>query len=194
MRGAGVSLEMTLAICALGPQSSRLSSLYFSLLIVRKRANHRYLQCFHLSYRRSSPAIGTYQRSGGVTTTLIFSQQHELMLRDTEKLLWMVKTMTAVPKREVFERIIQNITSKFPDVYAALFISPEGFPINSWGVSLERAEEISALLSALIGKTKEIIKQVKQGGEMQFIQIQSTLGGIRIAPMEEFILVTMTRT
>ena len=116
------------------------------------------------------------------------------MVRDTEKLLWMVKTMTAVPKREVFERIIQNITSKFPDVYAALFISPEGFPINSWGVSLERAEEISALLSALIGKTKEIIKQVKQGGEMQFIQIQSTLGGIRIAPMEEFILVTMTRT
>ncbi|MHA2204787.1 MAG: roadblock/LC7 domain-containing protein [Candidatus Thorarchaeota archaeon] len=63
--------------------------------------------------------------------------------------------MTAMPKREIFERIIQNITSKFPDVYAALFISPEGFPINSWGVSLERAEEISALLSALIGKTKE---------------------------------------
>jgi hypothetical protein len=29
---------------------------------------------------------------------------------------------------------------------------------------------------------------------MQFIQIQSTLGGIRIAPMEEFILVTMTRS
>jgi predicted regulator of Ras-like GTPase activity (Roadblock/LC7/MglB family) len=59
----------------------------------------------------------------------------------------MVTTMAAVPKREVFERIIQNITSKFPDVYAALFISPEGFPINSWGVTLERAEEISALLA-----------------------------------------------
>jgi predicted regulator of Ras-like GTPase activity (Roadblock/LC7/MglB family) len=131
---------------------------------------------------------------GGVTTTLIFSQQQDLTLRDIQILLWMVRTMTAVPKREVFERIIQNITSKFPDVYAALFISPEGFPINSWGVTLERAEEISALLSALIGKTKEIIRQVKQGGEMQFIQIQSTLGGIRIAPMEEFILVTMTKS
>nr|KXH75326.1 MAG: hypothetical protein AM324_05655 [Candidatus Thorarchaeota archaeon SMTZ1-83] len=115
------------------------------------------------------------------------------MIRDAKKGPWMCDIMTAVPKREVFERIIQNITSKFPDVYAALFISPEGFPINSWGVSLERAEEISALLSALIGKTKEVIFQVKQGGDLQFIQIQSSLGGIRIAPQDEFILVTMTK-
>jgi predicted regulator of Ras-like GTPase activity (Roadblock/LC7/MglB family) len=76
--------------------------------------------------------------------------------------------MPAMPKREIFERIIQNITSKFPDVYAALFISPEGFPINTWGVTLERAEEISALLSALIGKTWEIVRGVKEGGELQF--------------------------
>jgi predicted regulator of Ras-like GTPase activity (Roadblock/LC7/MglB family) len=105
--------------------------------------------------------------------------------------------MPAMPKREIFERIIQNITSKFPDVYAALFISPEGFPINSWfqsGGSMERAEEISALLSSLIGKTKEVIKQVKQGGEMQFIQIQTNMGGIRVAPQEEFILVTLTKS
>ena len=101
--------------------------------------------------------------------------------------------MPAMPKREIFERIIQNITSKFPDVYAALFISPEGFPINTWGVDMERAEEISALLSALIGKTKEVIKQVKKGGDMQFIQIQTNLGGIRVAPQDEFILVTMTK-
>ncbi|MHA2056707.1 MAG: roadblock/LC7 domain-containing protein [Candidatus Thorarchaeota archaeon] len=103
------------------------------------------------------------------------------------------KNMTAMPKREIFERIIQNITSKFPDVYAALFISPEGFPINTWGVTLERAEEISALLSALIGKTWEIVKGVKEGGELAFIQIQTNMGGIRIAPQEEFILVTLTR-
>ena len=101
--------------------------------------------------------------------------------------------MSAMPKREIFERIIQNITSKFPDVYAALFISPEGFPINTWGVSLERAEEISALLSALIGKKWEIVKGVKEGADLQFIQIQTTLGGIRIAPQEEFILVTLTK-
>jgi len=103
------------------------------------------------------------------------------------------KNMPAMPKREIFERIIQNITSKFPDVYAALFISPEGFPINTWGVTLERAEEISALLSALIGKTWEIVRGVKEGGELAFIQIQTNLGGIRIAPQEEFILVTLTR-
>ena len=102
--------------------------------------------------------------------------------------------MPAMPKREIFERIIQNITSKFPDVYAALFISPEGFPINSWGVSLDRAEEISALLSSLIGKATDIIRQVKQGSEMQFIQVQTTMGGIRVAPQEEFILVTLTKT
>ena len=59
---------------------------------------------------------------------------------------------------------------------------------------MERAEEISALLSSLIGKTKEIISQVKEGGAMQFIQIQTTLGGIRVAPQEEFILVTLTRS
>ncbi|MHA1859179.1 MAG: roadblock/LC7 domain-containing protein [Candidatus Thorarchaeota archaeon] len=99
-----------------------------------------------------------------------------------------------MPKREIFERIIQNITSKFPDVYAALFISPEGFPINSWGVTMERAEEISALLSALIGKTKEVIYQVNEGAEMKFIQIQTSQGGIKIAPQEEFILVTMTHS
>ena len=86
--------------------------------------------------------------------------------------------MPAMPKREIFERIIQNITNKFPDVYAALFISPEGFPINTWGVSLERAEEISALLSALIGKTWEIVRGVKEGGELAFIQIQTNMGGI----------------
>lgn len=102
--------------------------------------------------------------------------------------------MPAMPKREIFERIIQNITSKFPDVYAALFISPEGFPINTWGVSLERAEEISALLSSLIGKTLEIVRGVKEGGSLSFIQIQTDMGGIRIAPQEEFILVTLTRT
>ncbi len=102
--------------------------------------------------------------------------------------------MPTMPKREIFEETIRNITSKFPDVYAALFISPEGFTINSYGVSMERAEEISALLSALIGKTKEVISQVKEGGEMQFIQIQTTRGGIRIAPQSEFILVTLTRT
>jgi len=102
--------------------------------------------------------------------------------------------MPAMPKREVFERIIQNITNKFPDIYAALFISPEGFPINTWGVTLERAEEISALLSSLIGKTKEIIRQVKEGGELEFIQIQTNVGGIRIAPQEEFILVTLTKS
>ena len=96
--------------------------------------------------------------------------------------------------REIFERIIQNITNKFPDVYAALFISPEGFPINTWGVSLERAEEISALLSALIGKTWEIVKGVKEGGELAFIQIQTNMGGIRIAPQDEFILVTLTKS
>ncbi len=102
--------------------------------------------------------------------------------------------MPTMPKREIFERIIQNLTSKFPDVYAALFISPEGFPINTWGVSMEQAEEISALLSALIGKTKEVICQVHKGSEMQFIQIQTSMGGIRIAPQEEFILVTMSST
>lgn len=105
--------------------------------------------------------------------------------------------MPAMPKREIFERIIQNITSKFPDVYAALFISPEGFPINSWfaeGGSLDRAEEISALLSSLIGKATDIVKQVKQGSAIQFIQVQTTLGGIRVAPQEEFILVTLTKS
>ncbi|RDE14073.1 MAG: hypothetical protein C4K48_07080 [Candidatus Thorarchaeota archaeon] len=106
----------------------------------------------------------------------------------------MCDIMPAMPKREIFERIIQNITSKFPDVYAALFISPEGFPINTWGVSLERAEEISALLSSLIGKTLEIVKGVKEGGLLSFIQIQTNMGGIRIAPQEEFILVTLTKT
>jgi len=105
-----------------------------------------------------------------------------------------VQIMPAMPKREIFERIIQNITSKFPDVYAALFISPEGFTINSWGVTMERAEEVSALLSALIGKTKEVIRQVNEGSDMQFIQIQTTVGGIRIAPQDEFILVTFTRS
>ncbi len=98
----------------------------------------------------------------------------------------------AMPKREVFEQIIQRITSQFPDVYAALFISPEGFPINSWGVTMERAEEISALLSSLIGKTKDVISQVKEGGDLKFIQIQTNMGGIKIAPQEEFILVTLT--
>lgn len=96
-----------------------------------------------------------------------------------------------MPKREIFERIIQNITSKFPDVYAALFISPEGFPINTWGVSMERAEELSALLSSLIGKTNEVICQVEEGAEMDFVQIQTNMGGIRIAPQKEFILVTL---
>ncbi|MFW9920386.1 MAG: roadblock/LC7 domain-containing protein [Candidatus Thorarchaeota archaeon] len=105
-----------------------------------------------------------------------------------------VQEMPAMPKREIFERIIQNITSKFPDVYAALFISPEGFPINTWGVTLERAEEISALLSALIGKTKEVICQVEEGADLQFIQIQTNKGGIRVAPQEEFILVTLTKS
>ncbi|MBD3158123.1 MAG: roadblock/LC7 domain-containing protein [Candidatus Thorarchaeota archaeon] len=100
--------------------------------------------------------------------------------------------MPAMPKREIFERIIQNITSKFPDVYAALFISPEGFPINTWGVSMERAEELSALLSSLIGKTNEVICQVEEGAEMDFVQIQTNMGGIRIAPQKEFILVTLT--
>jgi predicted regulator of Ras-like GTPase activity (Roadblock/LC7/MglB family) len=99
--------------------------------------------------------------------------------------------MPAMPKREIFERIIQNITSKFPDVYAALFISPEGFPINTWGVSMERAEELSALLSSLIGKTNEVICQVEEGAEMDFVQIQTNMGGIRIAPQKEFILVTL---
>ncbi|MFO7837471.1 MAG: roadblock/LC7 domain-containing protein [Promethearchaeia archaeon] len=99
--------------------------------------------------------------------------------------------MTAMPKREIFERIIQNITTKFPDVYAALFISPEGFPINTWGVSMERAEELSALLSSLIGKTNEVICQVEEGAEMDFVQIQTNMGGIRIAPQKEFILVTL---
>ncbi|TXT55159.1 MAG: hypothetical protein BAJATHORv1_40068 [Candidatus Thorarchaeota archaeon] len=99
--------------------------------------------------------------------------------------------MPAMPKREIFEQIIQNITSKYPDVYAALFISPEGFPINSWGLSMERAEEVSALLSSLIGKTKEIIFQVKEGADMQFIDVQTTQGRIRIAPQPEYILVTM---
>jgi hypothetical protein len=58
---------------------------------------------------------------------------------------------------------------------------------------LERAEEISALLSSLIGKTLEIVKGVKEGGELSFIQIQTNMGGIRIAPQEEFILVTLTK-
>ncbi|MHA1960445.1 MAG: roadblock/LC7 domain-containing protein [Candidatus Thorarchaeota archaeon] len=101
--------------------------------------------------------------------------------------------MTAMPKREIFEQIIQRITSQFPNVYAALFISPEGFPINTWGLSMERAEEVAALLSSLIGKTKEVIKQVKEGGSLHFIQIQTDMGGIRIAPQEEFILVTLTK-
>ena len=35
--------------------------------------------------------------------------------------------------------------------------------------------------------------QVKKGGDMQFIQIQTNLGGIRVAPQDEFILVTMTK-
>ena len=99
-----------------------------------------------------------------------------------------------MPKKEIFEQIIARITTAFPDVYAALFISPEGFPINTWGVSMDRAEEISALLSSLIGKTKEVIKQVKEGGFMQFIQIQTDMGGIRVAPQDEFILVTLTKS
>ena len=124
-------------------------------------------------------------------TKLFFYDSPSLRLRVRGKHLD-VQKVPAMPKREIFERIIQNITSKFPDVYAALFISPEGFTINSWGVSMDEAEEISALLSALIGKTKEVINQVKEGSEMNFVQIQTNFGGIRIAPQEEFILVTMT--
>jgi predicted regulator of Ras-like GTPase activity (Roadblock/LC7/MglB family) len=129
-----------------------------------------------------------------VTRNLFFPEFPSPLTRRRHKLLTDVQMMPAMPKREYFERTIQNITSKFPDVYAALFISPEGFTINSWGLTPERCEEVSALLGALIGKTKEVIGQMFKEGALQFIQVQTSLGGIRIAPQEELILVTLTHT
>ncbi|MFO8018742.1 MAG: roadblock/LC7 domain-containing protein [Promethearchaeia archaeon] len=74
-------------------------------------------------------------------------------------------------------------------IRGVIICDSSGLPIKS-NLENEKTEEASAYITSLIGKSKQVVKALKEGG-LQFIRLETSKGEIMVALEENLILIIL---
>ena len=86
------------------------------------------------------------------------------------------------------KKIIKNFEDK-EGVRGVIICDSSGLPIKS-NLSTDLTEEVSAYVTSLIGKSKQVVEALKEGG-LKFIRLETSKGEIMVALEENLILIIM---
>lgn len=87
---------------------------------------------------------------------------------------------------------VQNIIRRFEEkegVRGVIICDTSGLPIKS-NLSTDMTEEVSAYITSLIGKSKQVVQALKEGA-LKFIRLETSKGEIMIALEETLILIIL---
>jgi len=74
-------------------------------------------------------------------------------------------------------------------IRGVIICDSSGLPIDS-NMDIEISEEISAYVTSLIGKGKQVVEALKEGG-LKFIRLETSKGEVMIALEEQLILIIL---
>lgn len=86
------------------------------------------------------------------------------------------------------KQIIRRFENK-EGVRGVIICDSSGLPIKS-NLDMEMTEEVSAYITSLIGKGKQVVNALKEGS-LQFIRLETSKGEIMIALEEQLILIIL---
>jgi len=75
-------------------------------------------------------------------------------------------------------------------IRGVIICDSSGLPIDS-NMDIEISEEISAYVTSLFGKAKQLVQSLKEGG-LKFIRLETSKGEVMIALEEQLILIIFT--
>ncbi|TFG07318.1 MAG: roadblock/LC7 domain-containing protein [Promethearchaeota archaeon] len=87
---------------------------------------------------------------------------------------------------------IKAIIRRFEEkegVRGVIICDTTGLPIKS-NLSTDMTEEVSAYITALIGKSKQVVDSLKEGS-LKFIRLETSKGEIMVALEENLILIIL---
>jgi len=87
---------------------------------------------------------------------------------------------------------VQNIIRRFEEkegVRGVIICDTSGLPIKS-NMSTDLTESVSAYITSLIGKSKQVVNALKEGA-LKFIRLETSKGEIMIALEETLILIIL---
>jgi len=95
---------------------------------------------------------------------------------------------STVDKRR-FEELFEELFEEHEGIRGVIICDSSGLPIDS-NMDIEISEEISAYVTSLIGKGKQLVKALKEGG-LKFIRLETSKGEVMIALEEQLILIIL---
>ncbi|MBD3197608.1 MAG: hypothetical protein GF317_21315 [Candidatus Lokiarchaeota archaeon] len=87
---------------------------------------------------------------------------------------------------------VKDIIRRFENkegVRGVIICDSTGLPIKS-NLNLDMTEEVSAYITSLIGKGKQVVDALKEGA-LKFIRLETSKGEIMIALEEQLILIIL---
>ncbi|MBD3337796.1 MAG: hypothetical protein GF353_01720 [Candidatus Lokiarchaeota archaeon] len=87
---------------------------------------------------------------------------------------------------------IRAIIKRFSEkegVRGVIICDSSGLPIKS-NLDTEKTETVSAYVTSLIGKSRQVVDALKEGG-LKFIRLETSKGEIMIALEEQLILIIL---
>lgn len=87
---------------------------------------------------------------------------------------------------------VKEIIKRFEEkegVRGVIICDSSGLPIKS-NLPIDQTEEVSAYITALIGKSRQCVDALKEGN-LKFIRLETSKGEIMIALEEQLILVIL---
>lgn len=87
---------------------------------------------------------------------------------------------------------IKTIIRRFEEkegVRGVIICDSSGLPIKS-NLPMEQTEEVSAYITALIGKSKQVADALKEGA-LKFVRLETAKGEVMIALEENLILIIL---
>ena len=87
---------------------------------------------------------------------------------------------------------VQNIIRRFEEkegVRGVIICDTSGLPIKS-NMSIDLTESVSAYITSLIGKSKQVVDALKEGA-LKFIRLETSKGELKLALQETLILIIL---
>jgi len=93
-------------------------------------------------------------------------------------------------KSTVDKRRFEELFEEREGIRGVIICDSSGLPIDS-NMDIEISEEISAYVTSLFGKAKQLVQSLKEGG-LKFIRLETSKGEVMIALEEQLILIIFT--
>ncbi|MFX0057122.1 MAG: roadblock/LC7 domain-containing protein [Candidatus Hodarchaeota archaeon] len=87
---------------------------------------------------------------------------------------------------------VKEIIRKFEEregIRGVIICDSTGLPIKS-NLATEQTEEVSAYITALIGKSRQVVDALKEGS-LKFIRLETSKGEVMVAIEEQLILIIL---